>query len=262
MRPTKNAWLRLTVLSVLVIGSVPPPVLGRGRLSLDDRARLLRAQMQRRGESKGEIALALAWHYAKANSPRGTIYFVRQARKLGILATRTDLLLGTFYRQRGRHDAAFSTLVRLLVKHPEQPYALVQLWKTLYEANLQGAKIQTDTGAIRERLAALGLHFPKTFSADKLSANRSKRLAANGYNALLAGRDRFAAELFEAAIDAFPSNPLAHRGLGIARARQNDYTRAAGAYLLYLELNPQAPDAEEVDRVLMEYWMHRAGSGG
>ena len=223
-------------------------------------ARLLRGQMLRRGEARGEIDLALAWHYARARAAGATIHFVKEARKHGIMASRTDLLLGTFYRQQGRYDAAFSTLVRVLVRNPEQPFGVVQLWKTLYESKLRGAPIKTDTSAVRERLAGLGLHFPVEFDPAKVSADSSKELTASGYNALLSGRHGFAAELFEAAIDANPSNPLAHRGLGISRARKQDFTRAAGAYLLYLELNPQASDADEVDRMLMEYWKNRTSS--
>jgi tetratricopeptide (TPR) repeat protein len=223
---------------------------------LELRVQAMQRDLTRRGEPPGEVSLNLAWLYARANRPQETLHYVREARKQGIAAGRLDLLLGTFYRQQARYDASFSTLVRVLVRHPGQPYALVQLWKTLYESKLQGAEVQTDTDAIRERLAGLGLHFPRQFEPDKMSQNRSKEIAAAGYNALLTGKKQFAAELFEAAIDAFPSNALAHRGLGIARARLQDYARAAGAYLLYLELKPDAPDADDVDRVLMEYWRH------
>lgn len=223
----------------------------------DRRARQIREQMDRRGDSAADIQLAMAWHYALANNIRQTLHFVKRARAHGIEGGRTDLVLGTVYRKQGRYDAAFSTLVRVLARYPEQPYALIQLWKTLYEACLQGARIKTDTASIRQRLRDLGLHFPEGFSAQEISRDKSRQLSAAGYNALVSDRIRYAAELFEAAIDAFPSNPLAHRGLGIARARRQDFVRAAGAYMLYLELEPNAPDAEEVDRVLMEYWKSR-----
>jgi len=250
----------LTALSVyaalLVAG--PRSALADAQQDLEQRAQAIRDSLVSRGESSGEVSLTLAWLYCRANRPQETLRHVRQARKQGVSAGRLDLLLGVFFRQQARYDASFSTLVRILVQHPGQPFALVQLWKTLYEAKLQGAEVQTDTDAIRERLGGMGLHFPMTFKPEKMSPNKSRELAAAGYNALLTGKTQFAAELFEAAIDAFPSNPLAHRGLGIARARLQDYARAAGAYLLYLELKPDAPDADEVDRVLMDYWRHRS----
>ena len=254
MRVGLNALLVCAAL----VAAAPPSALADAQLDLEQKAQGIRDSLLGRGESAGEVSLSLAWLYARANQPQQTLHYVRQARKQGIAAGRIDLLLGVFFRQQARYDASFSTLVRVLVQHSGQPFAMVQLWKTLYEAKLQGADVQTDTDAIRERLAGMGLHFPMTFKPEKMSQDKSRELAAAGYNALLTGKTQFAAELFEAAIDAFPSNALAHRGLGIARARLQDYARAAGAYLLYLELKPDAPDADEVDRVLMEYWRHRS----
>ena len=227
------------------------------RVTFPDRVRRLRRQMQLRGESAGEISLALAALYAKARRGRQVMQLIAMARKQGVAAVRTDLLLGTFYRRVGRYDAAFSTLVRVLVRHEEQPYALVELWKTLYDCKLRGAKLSTDTEAIRQRLTESGLHFPRRFRVSPKSTIRAKKLTASGYNTLLKDRPRIAAALFTEAIDLNPSYALAHRGLGIARARNQDYARAAGAYLVYLELSPDAPDAAGVDKALMKYWQTR-----
>jgi tetratricopeptide (TPR) repeat protein len=223
----------------------------------DVAAREVRRQMLRRGDAPGEVSLALAAIYARGRRQGELLHFVNAARRQGVAAGRTDLLLGGFYRSVGRYDAALSTLVRVLVRHEDQPYALVQLWKTLYECRLRGAEVKTDLDAIRQRLAVAGLHFPRQLRINAASPGKAKKLAASGYSALLSDNSQFAAELFEAALDAFPSDAQAHRGLGIARARLQDFARAAGAYLLYLELNPQAPDADEVDRVLMRYWKGR-----
>jgi len=253
--------MRRIVILLVLVTAIGSPAKSRGQSRQQELARkvqILRQAMTRRGEPPGEISLALAALYARANQANETLEQVRLARKQGVSAGRIDLILGMFYRQQARYDAAFSTLVRVLVQHPQQPFALVQLWKTLYEAKLQGSEVKTDTDVIRERLAGLGLHFPGQFRPDRISQDKSRELAAAGYNALLTGKTRFAAELFEAAIDVFPSSPLAHRGLGIARARLQDYARASGAYLLYLELKPDAPDADQVDRVLMDYWKHRS----
>jgi tetratricopeptide (TPR) repeat protein len=221
-------------------------------------AREARRQILRRAEDAGEISLALAAIFGRAKRQREVFHYISEARRQGVAASRTDLLLGAFYRSTARYDAAFSTFVRVLVRHEDQPYALVQLWKTLYECKLQGSEVKTDTDMVRERLAAAGLYFPKEFKIAPAPLATARKLSATAYNALLAGKAQFAAELFEAAIDALPSDSQAHRGLGIARARLQDFSRAAGAYLLYLELNPQAPDADEVDRVLMRYWRGRS----
>lgn len=252
-RPAARPMLLGGVALWLVLASPP----GGAEEGVETSAAQLLAQARRRGSSAADIHLALAGHYARALRQREVFFHLGQARRAGAAAGSTDLLLGSFYRALGRYDAAFSTLARVLVRHEEQPFALVQLWKALYECKLRGAEVKTDIDSIRERLASSGLHFPAEFKLGPDAADKAKRLTAAGYNALLADQPRFAGELFQAAIDALPSEPQAHRGLGIARARQHDYARAAGAYLLYLELAPQAPDADEVDRVLMEYWKTR-----
>ena len=227
------------------------------RVTFPDRVRRLRRQLELRGESAGEISLALAALYARARRGPQVMQMIDRARKQGIAAVRTDLLLGSFYRRVGRYDAAFSTLVRVLVRHEEQPFALVELWKTLYDSTLRAAKVSTDTDAIRQRLTESGLHFPRRFKITPRSSVRAKKLTASGYNTLLKDRPRIAAALFQEAIDLNPSYALAHRGLGIARARAQDYVRAAGAYLVYLELSPDASDAASVDKILMKYWQTR-----
>lgn len=217
-------------------------------------AELVRIQMKQRGAPAGEIHLALASFYSKRKIPGRVSFHVAEARKRGVPTQRIDLLLGAFFRTMKRYDAAFSTLVRVLVNSEEQPCAMVELWKSLYESVLQAAEVKTDTSVIRERLERLGMYFPETFEFKNSSSAQSKRLTADGYNALLTRSPAQAVELFQAALDLLPSNARAHRGLGQARHRMQDFTRAAGAYMLYLELAPNAPDAADVDRLLMEYW--------
>lgn len=226
-------------------------------LVVDGAPQFLHGQMLRRGDPPGEIHLALAALFAHAKREPEMQRHLAEARSRGVSSSRCDLVLGGYFRSVGRYDAAMSTFVRVLIRHEDEPYALLQLWKTLFECKLQGSAVKTDTDAIRERLSASGLHFPKSFGLRPKANATAKTLTAAGYNALLAGNPDLAAGLFQAAIDAFPSWPHAHRGLGIARARRGDNGRAAGAYLLYLELYPLAPDAEDVDRVLMEYWKNR-----
>lgn len=242
---------------VLVVCAALFSAPGRPALAGGPTARQIVLQMRGRGAAPGEIRLALAAHYARKRDAKHALSHLRAARKAGVSPGRVDLLLGELYRRVGRYDAAFSTLVRVLVDSPEQPHALVQLWKTLYESKLRGAEVKSDVESIRKRLASSGLYFPARFKLDSDADTRSRKLAASGYTALLGGRNQFAAELFQAAIAAMPSNARAHRGLGIARARLHDFMRAAGAYLLYLQLAPNARDADRVDATLMRYWRKR-----
>ena len=223
------------------------------------RARHLVGQLQRHGESPGEIHLALAALYSHAKQQRQVYKYIRSARRFGISEARTNIVLGEFYRRIGRYDAALTTLVRVLVHNNEQTYAMVQLWRALYESMLNGTPLKTDIDPIRLRLAAFGMRLPKNVDTSADAPTRSRKFAARGYSALLGNRTNYAAELFEAAIDASPSNARAHRGLGIARSRQRDARRAAGACLIYLELEPDAPDAEQVDQELVNYFKMRYG---
>lgn len=247
MRVAISVAICVLVLSMGSVRAAPPDDIRR-------QADLVRAQMKQRGAPAGEIHLALASFYSKRKIPGRVSFHVAEARKRGVSTQRIDLLLGAFFRTMKRFDAAFTTLVRVLVNSEEQPYAMVELWKSLYESALQDVQIKTDTTVIRQRLERLGMYFPETFEFKDSSAAQSKRLTADGYNALLNGSYAGAVELFQAALDLLPSNARAHRGLGQARHRMQDFTRAAGAYMLYLELAPNAPDAAEVDRLLMDYW--------
>ncbi len=254
MLPVTN----LSLVAVTLLGAAVRPAIAQPTAA--DRAGALTAEMRDRGEPAGEIHLAVAAIYARDRGAEQSLGHLKAARRLGVARSRVNLVLADLYRRQGRYDAALSTLVRLLVRHREQPHALVQLWKTIYELTLRGAKVQTDIAPIREQLAASGLYFPPKVDFTPDAQARSAKLTAAGYSALLGRRDRLAADLFREAIDALPSSPRAHRGLGIALARRHDAQRAAGAYLLYLELHPRAPDAAEVDKILMRYW-RRAGQG-
>lgn len=230
---------------------------GRGVGGTDAAGRRLLAQLRAQGQDKGEQHLALAALYARAGDQHRSYEHLRAAGRLQVEAGRLQFVLALLYRRLGRYDAALSALTRVLVEHPEQPQALLQLWKTVYEAQLRGARFQTDLGPVLERLDSVGMHLPARLDADPSSASESAKLSAAGYQQLLAGRLDQAVQCFEGAIEALPSNARAHRGLGIARAREQDPTRAAGAYQLYLELAPDAPDADRVDWVLMQYWRDR-----
>lgn len=231
-----------------------PPQLPPG--SIDQQARQLVGLMRQRAEPQPEMHLALAVLYARAGDARA-FKQLASARKLGVSPVRLSLVEAEALRRSGRYDESISALVSLLAHYPEQSYALVTLWKTLYEALLRGGRLSADVEGIRQRLVDFGLHFPVRLDVSPGAQRKSRELTDLGYNALLAKRTRYAAELFEASIEAFPSNARAHRGLGLARLTQFDRKRATGAFLVYLELTPDAPDASEIDRQLLEYWRAR-----
>jgi hypothetical protein len=178
------------------------------------------------------------------------------ARRRGAAGFRVDLLLADVRRREGRYDASLALLGRIVLEHAAPPI-LAQLWQTLYEAQLRQALGNLDVSALRERLLAEGFYLPPVLALSGDAAQRSAKSTNAGYDALLAGNLQAAEVLFEEALDAFPGNAPAHRGLGITWARRHDHRRAAGAYSLYLVLRPLAPDADAVDRALMRYWKRR-----
>lgn len=251
--PTTSVLIGAAVVGLVAGG---PDALARSKSRLDRDVQILVRQLRARGESPAEVHLALGALYARAGSPKAAKHLAA-AQKLGMSQVRASLVRATALRRQGRYDAAFSTLLNVLVTHPEQPYALVEMWKSLYEATLRGAPIDMDSDTVRRRLAGYGMHFPAKLKLSAKTSSQSRKLTALGYSQMLAGRTRYAAELFEAAIEQLPSNARAHRGLGLAREKEYDLMRAAGAFLVYLDLVPDAEDAEEIDRKLVRYWKER-----
>ncbi len=62
-----------------------------------------------------------------------------------------------------------------------------------------------------------------------------------------------AAKSFEEALALLPRFPRAHRGLAIARAKQNRPADAVEHYRIYLSLEPSAPDAVAVRKIIEDY---------
>jgi tetratricopeptide (TPR) repeat protein len=251
----ERAQRRILLIAAAAVGlaAVGPGVHARGKARIDLGVQVLVRQLRDRGESPAEVHLALAALYARDGSPK-TAKYLAAAQKLGMSPVRLALVKAMALRRQGRYDAVFSTLLNVLVTHPEQPYALVEMWKSLYEATLRGSSLSMDRDTVRERLAGYGMRFPAKLALSAKAASQSRKLTALGYSQMLAGRTRYAVELFQAAIDHLPSNARAHRGLGLAREKEHDFMRATGAFLVYLHLVPDTQDAEDIDRKLMRYW--------
>lgn len=250
----KALRLPLTVVTTAVIGAALAPEV---RADSAAQGRALAAELRTRGETEAEVQLALAEHLARAGELAAARQALETSRRRGVRAFRADLVLADVQRREGRFAESLALLGRVIVEHGG-PRALVQAWKTLYEAQLRGGAAGLDVTALRDRLLAEGLYLPAELAASNNAAARSERSTVAAYDALLAGNPQGAVELFQEALDAFPGNARAHRGLGIAWARRHELRRAAGAYVLYLALRPHAADAEEVDRALMRYWKRRA----
>jgi Tfp pilus assembly protein PilF len=74
--------------------------------------------------------------------------------------------------------------------------------------------------------------------------------AAKGEKALRAFDTNAAQAAFASALQLDPSLPSAHRGMGMVYVLLGKNSEAKAEYARYLELAPDAPDKEQINRVL------------
>lgn len=86
---------------------------------------------------------------------------------------------------------------------------------------------------------------------DELPMRRkANSLIEKGEKLVRRGRYATAIKTLEQAAALDPRYPRVHRALGIAKARKGDVPGARASYERYLELDPNAPDAADVRRIL------------
>jgi Tfp pilus assembly protein PilF len=74
--------------------------------------------------------------------------------------------------------------------------------------------------------------------------------AANGEKALRAFDTRSARSAFESALQLDPTLPSAHRGMGMVYVLLGRNADAKSEYRKYLKLAPDAPDRDQIERLL------------
>lgn len=90
----------------------------------------------------------------------------------------------------------------------------------------------------------------KLVSAESRKRPEALAEAARGEKALRAFDTATAQASFEAALKADASLPAAHRGMGMVYVLQGKDPQAKAEYRRYLELQPDAPDREQIQRLL------------
>lgn len=89
---------------------------------------------------------------------------------------------------------------------------------------------------------------PKKVASGSRSAAEAE--AAKGDKALRAFDTKAAEAAFSAALRLDPSLPSAHRGMGMVYVLQGKNADARSAYARYLQLAPDAPDKEQIARLV------------
>ncbi|MEQ8277792.1 MAG: protein kinase [Deltaproteobacteria bacterium] len=97
-----------------------------------------------------------------------------------------------------------------------------------------------------ERIVRDGGAAPEASGAPQPSRPSDAQLYTAGNRYLLLGELRRAEEALEAAVRANPNHAPSHRSLGVLHARNDDHEKAIEHYERYLQLRPNAKDAEKV----------------
>ena len=91
---------------------------------------------------------------------------------------------------------------------------------------------------------------PKPKKVDSASRSAAAAESAKGDKALRAFDTKSAEAAFSAALRLDPSLPAAHRGMGMVYVLLGKNAEAKAAYARYLQLSPDAPDKEQIARLL------------
>ncbi len=106
-------------------------------------------------------------------------------------------------------------------------------------------------GAVREPPVPAAAPAPTKPAATETGSARDAYTA--GYNAFKTGQVDEAIDYFNRCIQQDSAFGLCYRAMGVAYSRQNNMPKAARYYRLYLKVDPDAKDAEQVRRILQSY---------
>lgn len=183
------------------------------------------------------------------------LYYTTQATLAGADDARVDIILGDFYFRAGDLTAAIRAYLRVLDRAPAHGYTLVQLRAAVLESN--PAVVDIDLGQIRKRLEEAGLYLPQNPPKNP-NAEDARPLIEEGYGFITEGEYDQALERFKAALDLDPYSGVAVRGMGIVYAQTKKIRQALAAYMAYLDLSPNAEDADAV-RDVIEIFFENVG---
>ena len=211
-------------------------------------------------ESLLRIEPSVPLHYmrlAQAHSRMGNegevLRYTRDAVRLGGHRLAADLLVADFYSEQERFGDALSLYLRVIKSSPQQTHALTQAWLLMQRTRLVNTPVPINQADLERRLNNQGFFIsPNQTRPD----NEKSRLEVEAGNRLLNRGDvRGAIIAYQTASGADPWSANTYRGLGVAYARDGDYTRALGAYHLFIALAPPGdPDVPRVRQIILDYY--------
>lgn len=210
-------------------------------------------------EDDPEPPLRLAQGLGSRKQTEAALRWLRVAVERGADPLRVQLVAGDIHLAAEQYEFALNAYFEVASAAPENGYAHLRLWRVLREADILPPNV--DAGRLKSYLRDAGYAIPDQPVRPPDTA-MARQLTEQAYGALQAGRFQDATEGFVAALARDDAHAAAHRGLGIAYARQNQQGRALAAYRLYLWL-AESDDREtrQVKRILSDAARRRGLAG-
>lgn len=218
-------WWSIGTAALALVLSSPPLRLG-GKTG---RAQHLKALEIR---SSAEAALRLAQGLGRERHLRDALMWLRRARARGAHPLRVALVRADVFQDVERPAQAASAYLEVIEQAPDNPHAHLQLWWLMRDARWPGG---VDRARLRAALVKAGYHLGPE-PARPRERDTAKARVTKGRAALRRGAFGEAAALFEAAIQHDDDYAEAFHGLGEARLRAGERTRAAAAWRIFLAL--------------------------
>ncbi|MFQ5877407.1 MAG: tetratricopeptide repeat protein [Acidobacteriota bacterium] len=149
--------------------------------------------------------------------------------------------LGVAYAGEGREDDALKAFERAAALNPAKPEVFMQM-AAIYEKRAEAAG--RDSALRQEWMAKAEQMYQEVIGIDPRNAAIS--FYNIGVKAWNANRNQEAAQAFRKSVEIDPTYAEAHRELGTALMRLQDFEGAVEHFEEYLQLKPQAKDAQEI----------------
>lgn len=197
-----------------------------------------------------EPALRLAQGLGARRQTKAALGWLRTAAERGADPMRVQLVAGDIHLAAEQYEFALTAYFEVANTAPHNGYAHLRMWRVMREADILPPNV--DQARIKRHLREAGYYVPDRQVRPPDTA-MAKQLSERAYGALQQGRFREATEGFIAALARDDGYAPAHRGLGIAHARQNHQDEALAAYRLYLWLvEDDSRETRQVRRILTD----------
>lgn len=207
----------------------------------------------RRAPRPGDAAEAAPIRPARARAPAPAAWTGSSSHEIDALRDRVDPA-----RRRSTWLIAVGAMGLVLLAGLGGTWLLVDSGRAVSaDRDLQAAFDRGDDDAVLERFDRDRDRFADPVKAsltrDRAARRRGAALAREGVEAFREGRWEEAIEALERCVALASEMAVCHRNLAVAYTRAERYQDAARHYRLFLDLEPDHPEGEEIRRILKAY---------